>query len=163
MDSVLQAADFLVLDSLYARLPPAWQLEQSSVLRQAISLYAITISFIIIFYFSLASLSLHFYYDKSQMQHPRYLKNQVSQEIAMTVKTFIPTSALTMPWFLGEVRGWSRLYDRVDDHGWLYLGLSAVGFLLFTDMCIYWIHRALHHPLLYARIHKPHHKWLVPT
>jgi Delta7-sterol 5-desaturase len=30
-------------------------------------------------------------------------------------------------------------------------------------MGIYFIHRALHHPLLYKSVHKPHHKWLVPT
>jgi len=28
---------------------------------------------------------------------------------------------------------------------------------------IYWIHRLLHHPVLYRHIHKPHHKWLIPT
>ena len=27
--------------------------------------------------------------------------------------------------------------------------LSMVSFLLFTDMCIYWIHRFLHHKLIY--------------
>lgn len=36
-------------------------------------------------------------------------------------------------------------------------------FLLFTDFCIYWIHRWLHIPAIYKRLHKPHHKWVVPT
>jgi lathosterol oxidase len=31
------------------------------------------------------------------------------------------------------------------------------------DALIYWIHRWLHHPLLYQPIHKPHHKWIVST
>ena len=34
---------------------------------------------------------------------------------------------------------------------------------MFTDYCIYWVHRWLHHPLIYKRLHKPHHKWIVPT
>lgn len=33
-------------------------------------------------------------------------------------------------------------------------------FLLFTDYCIYWIHRLEHHPSIYKHIHKPHHKWI---
>ena len=33
-------------------------------------------------------------------------------------------------------------------------------YLLFTDYCIYWIHRWLHVPFIYKRLHKPHHKWL---
>ena len=36
-------------------------------------------------------------------------------------------------------------------------------FILFTDMLIYWIHRALHSKLLYKPFHKLHHKWIVPT
>ncbi len=33
-------------------------------------------------------------------------------------------------------------------------------FLVFTDYCIYWIHRWEHHPICYKWLHKPHHKWL---
>ena len=47
--------------------------------------------------------------------------------------------------------------------GWLGILFSIVTFILFTDMCIYWIHRGLHHKLIYKYIHKPHHKWKVPT
>lgn len=35
--------------------------------------------------------------------------------------------------------------------------------MLFTDYCIYWIHRWLHLPIIYKYIHKPHHKWIIPT
>ena len=33
--------------------------------------------------------------------------------------------------------------------GWPMVFLSMVSFLLFTDMSIYWIHRFLHHKLIY--------------
>ena len=33
-------------------------------------------------------------------------------------------------------------------------------YLLFTDYCIYWIHRWLHIPFIYKFVHKPHHKWI---
>lgn len=70
---------------------------------------------------------------------------------------------LTAFCFLAEVRGYSKLYDHVEEHGGVsFLILSFVTFLLFTDMLIYWIHRGLHHPLIYA-LHKPHHLWKVPT
>ncbi|KAF9922151.1 c-5 sterol desaturase [Linnemannia zychae] len=47
--------------------------------------------------------------------------------------------------------------------GWGFVLVSCIAFLLFTDFGIYWIHRWLHHPLIYKRLHKPHHKWIVPT
>jgi lathosterol oxidase len=36
-------------------------------------------------------------------------------------------------------------------------------FLLVTDLAVYWIHRLEHHPALYKHVHKPHHKWRIPT
>lgn len=33
--------------------------------------------------------------------------------------------------------------------GWIHLIMSVISFLFFTDMLIYWIHRGLHHRLLY--------------
>lgn len=33
--------------------------------------------------------------------------------------------------------------------GWIHLVASVVSFLFFTDMLIYWIHRGLHHRLVY--------------
>lgn len=33
--------------------------------------------------------------------------------------------------------------------GWPGVFLSIAGFLFFTDMCIYWIHRIMHHPNIY--------------
>ncbi|KAK9663705.1 c-5 sterol desaturase [Basidiobolus ranarum] len=36
-------------------------------------------------------------------------------------------------------------------------------YLLATDFGIYWLHRWLHVKSVYALLHKPHHKWIVPT
>ncbi|KAG0295561.1 c-5 sterol desaturase, partial [Dissophora globulifera] len=47
--------------------------------------------------------------------------------------------------------------------GWGYVAVSIVLFLIFTDFGGYWSHRLLHHPLVYKRLHKPHHKFIVPT
>ena len=64
--------------------------------------------------------------------------------------------ALTVPWFWGEVKGHSLLYENMPTTplGWAYFFLVMPTFLLFTDFGIYWIHRYLHHPILYKRLHK---------
>jgi len=41
--------------------------------------------------------------------------------------------------------------------------LTILKFLVFTDFCIYWIHRWLHHPWVYPTLHKTHHLWKVCT
>lgn len=147
--------------------------DRDNVFRQFVSLYIITWIFGLVIYFTFASLSYMFIFDKTTVNHPKYLKNQMRMEIKQTC-TSIPVMAIfTAPWFVAEVRGYSMIYDNVADPGFTHPLLSWMGssynyiqfplFLMFTDFCIYWIHRALHHPILYRRLHKPHHKWIMPT
>ncbi|KAG8864838.1 c-5 sterol desaturase [Tulasnella sp. 330] len=131
--------------------------------RQIASITVITMIGIHLLYFIFATLSYYFIFNHEMMKHPRFLKNQVRLEIKSSLTAFPLITFLTLPWFIAEVRGWSKLYDGVGEYGWTYLILSVPFYLLFTDYCIYWIHRWLHHPVLYKRLHKPHHKWLVPT
>ena len=115
-------------------------------------------------YFVFASLSYLLIFDKKTLNHPKFLKNQISAEIKQAMSAMPAMAVCTVPCFLAEVRGFSKLYDdRADGPGLWYDVLQFPIFLFFTDFCIYWIHRGLHHPLVYRRLHKPHHKWIMPT
>ncbi|KAF2273834.1 uncharacterized protein EI97DRAFT_423641 [Westerdykella ornata] len=132
--------------------------------RQLLSLFLITWIFGLVIYYVFASLSYFLVFDKATFNHPKYLKNQIRLEMIQTNKA-LPVMAMgTAPIFLLEVRGYTKLYDRLEDapNMW-YNVLQFPLFLLFTDFCIYWIHRYLHHPLIYKHLHKPHHKWIMPT
>lgn len=158
MDLLLELADTYLLDALYpAHLP------RDSLLRQALSVSAITLVGGVFMYLSGAGAAYALFFDQKLTKHPRFLKDQVSKEIVYSLKSIPVMTVLMLPLFLAEIRGYSQMYKRVDDFGWLYLAISIVWFLLFTDMLIYWFHRWLHHPRVYAKIHKPHHKWIVPT
>ncbi|TCD66428.1 c-5 sterol desaturase [Steccherinum ochraceum] len=133
------------------------------ILRQAISLTGITLAGVHVIYFLFAWLSYTFVFNHDMMKHPRFLKNQIRQEILLSLYAFPLMTALTLPLFVLEVRGYSFLYDNVSDYGWGYLVFSVAFYLLFTDFCIYWIHRWEHNPLWYKWLHKPHHKWIIPT
>lgn len=168
MDLVLEYADKLFLNEIYNSdfVPPYFRgMENDDWRRQLSSLFVITYFFGNILYFLIASFSYYFVFDKEKaFSHPKFLKNQVRREISAAVQSFFWMTWMTLPWFLGEVRGWSKLTKNVaDSGGYIGIVLSMISFILFTDMCIYWVHRWLHHPLFYARIHKPHHKWLVPS
>lgn len=173
--------------SQYIPEPSHWAYESAwardNIYRQFLSLYFITwyVSFPpvlpidtnftshhrffgLIIYFLCAGLSYLFVFDHATMKHPKYLKNQVRLEIMQTMYSMPFMSTLTAPLFLLEVRGWTKLYDSPDEAPFaLYNYLQFPLFLLFTDFFIYWIHRTLHHPLIYKHLHKPHHKWVMPT
>lgn len=187
MDLVLDYADEYLLDATYAYFLPAPDASGSKlaanatlaagaaatraastwardyIVRQTVSLFVLSAVAALFLYFLLSSLSYFILYDKRLEHHPRFLKRQKYQEIMCSVLSVPAMDVLTLPWFLGEVRGHSLLYTEVSERGWAYLIFSALWFLVFTDFLIYWIHRIEHHPSIYKYIHKPHHKWIIPT
>ncbi|XP_072169141.1 lathosterol oxidase-like [Diadema setosum] len=162
MDIVLNYLDEYLL-SRYNVYPESWP--EDYWLRQAITLFVVVNVGGAILYFLLAGLSYQFIYDHRLMQHPKFLKNQIQREILYTLKSIPFMGVLTVIMFMLEVKGYSQLYDSFSESkiGWLRLPWEILSFLFFTDMCIYWIHRWLHHPAIYKHLHKAHHLWKVPT
>ncbi|KAL1876436.1 hypothetical protein VTK73DRAFT_9302 [Phialemonium thermophilum] len=188
MDAALELLDPLVLDKAYAYFVPASPVQvqggfsngtaasavsanqsygsawpRDNILRQCISILVVTQIGATLLYLVFSALSYYFVFDRRLEYHPRFLKNQVRQEIISSIKAVPWINIMTLPFFLAEVRGKSLLYTRVEDYGWAWLGVSAILFTIWNDFTIYWIHRLEHHPLIYKHIHKPHHKWIVPT
>jgi lathosterol oxidase len=112
-------------------------------------------------------------FDHNTFKHPKYLKNQMRLEIYQAVTSIPVMTLMTVPFFVAEIRGHSYMYDTLANPGYDSPLLSYFGnwytylqfplFLMFTDFWIYWIHRGLHHPMIYRHLHKPHHKWIMPT
>lgn len=159
MDSVLQLADtHFLTEYIY---PKSWP--EDWWVRQSLSLLGIIIVAGSFQYFLISGLSFFTMFDHTLMKHKHFLPNQVRREIMVTLKS-IPWMALFSTFlFVAEVRGHSKLYENIDDYGWKYFIFSLFFFLFFTDMCIYWIHRGLHHPIIYKHLHKTHHTWIIPT
>ncbi|CAL1716814.1 unnamed protein product [Somion occarium] len=153
----------LLLSPTHTSIPLTSAWPRDYIPRQIISLSVVTMVGIYLLYFVFATLSYFYIFNHEMMKHPRFLKNQVRQEIMCSVKAFPGMMALTMPWFMGEVRGYSKMYASIDEYGWPYFFLSIFLYLVFTDYGIYWIHRWEHHPICYRWLHKPHHKWIIPT
>jgi lathosterol oxidase len=157
-----------------ASLQDASIFPRDSVVRQLTSLFWVAYAGSFLLYWSISTLAYYFLFDRRLEHHPRFLKNQVRKEIALSMKAMPGMAALIVPWFVGEVRGTTLLYDTLDEYGtgwfkgtalegyghYAYLAFSMVTFMAFTDYCIYWIHRWLHIPFFYKRLHKPHHRWL---
>lgn len=77
MDLVLEYCDKYFFNAAYSAIPLTSTWKEDHIGRQALSLFLITYAFALVFYFSMATASFHFLYDKSQMKHPKFLKDQV--------------------------------------------------------------------------------------
>ncbi|KAF3920396.1 hypothetical protein ABW20_dc0103119 [Dactylellina cionopaga] len=155
------------LEQLIGLLPGKYadlsMLSRDDPIRQFISLFLVTWVFGCLLYFVSSTLSYVFVFDKDTFKHPKFLKNQIRQEIWVSMKAHPGMSLLTAPFFLMEVRGHTLLFDNASQYGNLYFYLQFPIFILFTDALIYLIHRGLHHPSIYKYLHKSHHKWIMPS
>ncbi|KAH8664671.1 lathosterol oxidase [Xylariales sp. PMI_506] len=181
MDAALELLDPLILDKAYAYVYPApttfdnstatftissdpvsaWP--RDNIIRQCISILVLTQIGACSLYWIFSALSYYFIFDRRLEHHPRFLKNQIRQEIKSSMSAVPFINIMTLPIFLAEVRGHSLLYTDVAEYGWAWMAISSVLYMIFNDFMIYWIHRLEHHPSVYKYIHKPHHKWIVPT
>jgi sterol desaturase/sphingolipid hydroxylase (fatty acid hydroxylase superfamily) len=59
--------------------------------------------------------------------------------------------------------GATLLYQSINDYGVVYLIISFLGVIFLQDTCYYFFHRILHHPLLFYRLHRGHHRSQYPT
>lgn len=93
--------------------------------RQLLTLTVLTTLGILFLYFFFAWLSYKYIFNHEMMRHPKFLKDQVRLEIMCSLRAFPGMIALTLPWFLAEVRGKTKLYENVDEYGWFYLFASV--------------------------------------
>ena len=167
MDLVVNATDAFFFDEFYAQYLPSalspYYNTRTSIIRQITSIWLLEMVGVLLLYFVGSSIAYYCFYDKELKKHPKFLKNQISKEIWLSVSSFPLTGIVTVPWLLFEVRGYSKLYSDVSEYGWPYFFGSIIGFILFTDFGVYWIHRFEHHPMLYSWLHKPHHTWKIST
>ena len=158
MDVVLETADTYVFDAIYSENYP-----REHHLRMACSLYCITVTGAYVLYLSFAALNFTFFFDKRLMLHPKWLDNQIQKELLSACSAVPAMALLTLPFFLAEVNGKTKLYGTIEERGVPYLLLSSCAFLMWNDCLIYWVHRWLHAKPFYKTLHKEHHRWLVPS
>ena len=98
---------------------------------------------------------------KIQRHWPR--PGDYRREIGYSMLTFGVFIAVALMSHRGLLREHSLIYGDVSEYGWLWFVASVVVVLVIHDAYFYWAHRAMHHPLLYRRVHLVHHRSTNPT
>ena len=57
----------------------------------------------------------------------------------------------------------TKIYRQFSEHSVAYYVFTTAFVIFFHDAYFYWIHRLMHHPLFYERVHKVHHLSKDPT
>lgn len=100
---------------------------------------------------------------KRKIQNRKANWLDVRREIGHSFVTISVYASVTLFIIEAHGRGWLLLYERVADYGWLYTLLSLPLVLVLHDSYFYWVHRAMHLPLFFRRVHHIHHLSRTPT
>jgi sterol desaturase/sphingolipid hydroxylase (fatty acid hydroxylase superfamily) len=88
---------------------------------------------------------------------------QVRREVAHSLRSIAIFGLVTLAVIVAGRTGLTRIYRRVEDHGWAWFFVSIGMMVVLHDAYFYWTHRLMHHRRLYRLVHHTHHRSTSPT
>ncbi len=95
---------------------------------------------------------------------------QVRRELSYSFLTVVIFSSMGWLVHYGFFRPFMLLYTDIHTYsfgipgfGWFYVGLSLIATIVVHDAYFYWMHRLMHHRLLYRHVHRLHHRSITPA
>ena len=132
--------------------------------------YYIILAIIFFRYLILASIAFSIFYwlkkndwsyRKIQQKFP--VLSDYRREFLYSVSTSIIFATLGYLFFFGPLAQYTMVYKDIHAHSISYLFVSIGITLLIHDTYFYWMHRLIHHPVLYGYFHKVHHLSINPS
>ncbi|KAK3294106.1 uncharacterized protein B0H64DRAFT_324900 [Chaetomium fimeti] len=137
-----------------------WQ--RHGLCRQSISIFLVTWLSSSLFYLLFGTVCYYRNFDQSLKKQPKFRPNQIRSEITASLTALLVFNVLTVPIFVAQVRGFAKIYAFGTGSAWYEVAQYPL-FVLFSDTCMYWLHRAFHHPVLFRMAHYKHHMFVIPT
>ena len=106
---------------------------------------------------------LHEWLSPSKIQSRRASKRDFVREILHSMQTTVVFAVIGFVVLFTPVRNITQVYTNLADYPTWWLYTSVVLSLVIHDTYFYWMHRLLHHPALFKRIHLVHHQSVAPT
>jgi Delta7-sterol 5-desaturase len=88
---------------------------------------------------------------------------QMGGEVARSARSIAVFGLVTAGVVFAALGGHTRLYARVEEHGWAWFFASIAVAVVVHDAYFYWTHRLMHHPRVFRLLHRTHHRSVTPT
>lgn len=90
-------------------------------------------------------------------------QGQIRREILASLRTVLVFALNGTLIVLGAEAGIVPIDTDIATYGWTYLVFSTAVLIVAHDAWFYWSHRLLHHPPIFRRFHRLHHRSHNPT
>jgi lathosterol oxidase len=97
-------------------------------------------------------------WEQRKLGNKQYTTAQLKREIAWSTVTAVIFSLTgTMILFLWQ-KGYTKIYTDIGQYAWWWLPVSLGISMLIDESYYYWVHRLLHNPKVFKKIHRIHHQ-----
>jgi len=97
------------------------------------------------------------------IQQKPLLFKKMGTEIAYSLSTVVIFALIGYSILEAKAADYTRVYDEVQEKGWIWFFASIVLMILLHDAYFYWTHRLMHHPLIFRHVHLVHHRSTNPS
>ena len=102
-------------------------------------------------------------YSKNKIQSRNAKKNDFMREILHSIQATIVFAIVVLLVLKTPLRDYTQFYQNSSDfHTW-WIPVSVLLALIVHDTYFYWMHKMVHHPTLFKRVHLVHHKSVNPS
>lgn len=102
-------------------------------------------------------------FSKSKIQERLARKKDFIREILHSLQTNVILAGIAILILKSPLRDYTQVYDSLSDYPLWWIPISIFLALGIHDTYFYWMHRAVHHPSLFKRVHLLHHRSTNPS
>lgn len=123
---------------------------------------------LVVRYFLSAGLFYWYYYkakknDYTPLSKMQQGKSQIFKEINWSIQSSVVFAIIgTLAYWLWQ-NGFTAIYLQINQFPLWYLPVSLLIYSLIHETYYYWVHRAMHIPVLYKLMHRQHHSSIAPS
>ena len=88
-----------------------------------------------------------------------YTREVVYSLLTIAIFALVPLVILHVP----SIARTTQFYTRIEEHGWGYFFAAFPLLFLIHDTYFYWMHRLIHHKMLFPHVHLVHHRSTNPS
>ena len=89
--------------------------------------------------------------------------SQIKKEMAWSFLSSVVFALLSALCYQAYLLGYTKVYLSVSEQPLWYFMVSPFLFLLTYETYYYWMHRVMHIPFIFKKVHKVHHASIHPT
>ena len=102
-------------------------------------------------------------FANSKIQARPASRKDFVREVVYSVQSNFVLVAVAVAVLQPPFRGYTQVYSQLGAYPWWWVPVSIVLALVLHDTYFYWLHRLVHHPRLYRRVHLVHHQSSNPS